>query len=103
MLSSLGKKSFYIKINIRKFIHHRLASGKMKFAFQHECPDCKQTSTNQTEHDHFFTCSKTTNIQLRREDRIKNLMDKWHTPPKLRDALLQGIQSTYTDQKSDDS
>ena len=88
MLSSLGKQSFYIKINIRKFIHHRLASSKMNFAFQHECPYCKQTSTNQTEHDNFLTYSKTTLIKLRKQGRIKKLLYKWHTPLILRDVLL---------------
>ena len=71
------------------FIHYRLASGKMNFAFNHECPYCRQISTNQTEHDHFLTCSQTTTIQLRRQGKIKNLLDKWHTPPKLRDGILK--------------
>ena len=78
-------------------------SGKINFAFHHKFPYCRQTSTNQTEYDHFLTCSQTTTIQLRRQGKIKNLLDKWHTLPKLRDGILIGIQSTYTDHQSDDS
>ena len=40
MSSSLGKQSFYKNINIRKFIHHRLALSKINFALHHECPYC---------------------------------------------------------------
>ena len=34
------------------------------------------TSTYQTDHDYFLACCKTTKIQLWRQGRIKNLLDK---------------------------
>ena len=87
MISGLGRQSFYKKINIRNFIHHRLASGKFALYFNTNA----LIVDNQTDHNHCITFPKTTMIQFRRQCKTKTLLVKCNTSPKLRDTLLQGI------------
>ena len=58
---SLNKQAFNNKIGIRKYMYHRLASGKMNFHLEHMCPNCKLVMNKETPHDHFLSCKKNRN------------------------------------------
>ena len=41
---------------IRRFIHHRLPTGKMQFLNRSRCPNCDTMFNNETHHGHVLTC-----------------------------------------------
>ena len=41
---------------IRRFIHHRLPTGKMQFVYRSRYFHCDTIFNNATHHDHFLTC-----------------------------------------------
>ena len=89
---SHSKKRF-----IRRFIHHRLPTGKMQFLNRSRCPHCDTMFDNDTHHDHFLTCSLTDVNKHKRLQTLTNTLNKLHTPPILRDKIISNIHNYYND------
>ena len=89
---SHSKKRF-----IRRFIHHRLPTGKMQFLNRSRCPHCDTMFNNETHHDHFLTCVQTSAQKHTRLQSLTNTLNKLHTPPTLRDPIIIQIRNYYND------
>ena len=80
---------------MRKFMHHRLASGKMNFHLEHMCPNCKFDMNKETPHDHFLTYNKTLETKTKRIATVTKLLQKWQTPPQLRNNIIENLRTLY--------
>ena len=87
---------------IRRFIHHRLPTGKMQFLNRSRCPHCDTMFNNETHHDHFVTCVQTSAKKDTRLQSLTNTWNKIHTPPSLRDQIITQIRNYYNDGLTND-
>jgi len=94
---SHSKKRF-----IRRFIHHRLPTGKMQFLNRSRCPHCDTMFNNETHHDHFLTCVQTSDQKHTRLQSLTNMLNKLHTRPSLRDQITIQIRNYYNDGLTND-
>ena len=76
-------------------MHHRLASGKMTFHLEHMCPNCKLVMNKETPHDQFLTCNKMLETQTKLIATVVKLLQKWHTPPQLRNKIIENLRTLY--------
>ena len=88
---SLNKQAFNNIIGIRKFMHHRLASGKNNFHLEHMCPNYKLVMNKGTPHDHFLTCNKMLETKTKRIATVMKLLQKWLTAPQLRNKIIENL------------
>ena len=73
---TLNKQAFNNKIRIRKFMHHRLASGKTNFLLEHMYPNCKLVMNKETSHEHFTMCNKMIETKTKRIAIVMKLLQK---------------------------
>ena len=89
-------------IFIRRFIHHRLPTGKTQFLNRSRCPHCDTMFSNETYHDHFLTCVQKSAQKHTRLQSLTNKLNKIHTPPSLRDQIIIHIRNYYNDRLTND-
>ena len=84
-------------------IHSSYASsGNMMFEYKHRCPFCQLNSTPNTDHDHFLTCALTRDSKNKRLTSLRLKLEKLHTPPFLRDSIINAIDKYYNNGLVDD-
>ena len=69
--------------------------GKIQFTLEHTCPYCHQTQTNKTPHDHFLLCNDQKINKTTRIEKVRFILSKLHTPPKIKQIILTNISSYY--------
>ena len=72
------------------------------FDYKHRCPFCKMSATSDTDHDHFLTCAHTLRLKDKRINSIFLKLEKLHTPPFLRDIIINSIDKYYNNGLVDD-
>ena len=79
--------------SVARFIHHRLPSGNMMFDYKHRCPFYTISATSDTYYDHFLICAFTLQFKNKRLNSIFLKLEKLHTPPFLRDIIINSIDA----------
>ena len=82
---------------IRRFIHHRLPTGKMLFVNRSRCSHCDTMFNNATHHDHFLTCVRTRAQKHEIIQTLTHTLNNIHTPPSLRDLIINKVHNYYND------
>ena len=90
------------KRSVARFIHRHLPSGNMMFEYKHRCPFCTFTYTPNTDHDHYLTCAFTRDAKNKRLSSLFLKLEKLHTPPFLRDNIINTIDKYYNNGLVDD-
>ena len=98
----LNKLNSSRKRSVARFIHHRLPSGNMMFEYKHRCPFCTIYSNANTDHDHYLTCAFTRSSKNKRLISLSLKLNKLHTPPFLRDTIINAIDKYYNNGLVDD-
>ena len=94
--------NFIKKRSVARFIHHRLPSGNIMFKCKHRCPFCTLTFTPNTDHNHFLTCAFTRDSKNKRLTFLLLKLESLHTPPFLRDNIINIIDKYYNNGLVDD-
>ena len=74
----------------------------MMFEYKHRCPFCTMSATSDTDYDHFLTCAFTLQFKNKRLTSIFLKLEKLHTPPFLRDIIINSIDKYYNNGLVDD-
>ena len=93
----IRKLSHSKKRCIRRFIHHRLPTGKMLFVNRSKCPHCDTMFNNAIHHDHFLTCVRTSVQKHKMIQTLTNTLNKIHSPPSLRNLIINQVHNYYND------
>ena len=72
------------------------------FEYKHRCPFCTLTSTPNIYHDHFLTCAFIIASKNKHLTSLFLKLEKLHTPPFLRDTIINAIDKYYNNGLVDD-
>ena len=72
----------------------------MMFGYKHCCPCCQLNSTPNTDHDH--SCALIRDSKNKRLTFLHLKLEKLHTPPFLRDSIINVIDKYYNNGLVDD-